>query len=148
MKVNLYQGHAYYYVKDQKAKGRYISYPFRFSSETNTERQIEIRQMVDKYGGHHGFCYTDYDSAELVISELNTMFDSKHKMSMPYTEGNIDWVIQLDNGVEFHLNCFDEYYGRGESETGIALTGIIVDEEMPDEEITKSLQWLANIFVG
>lgn len=145
-KPKKYEGtkNTYFVIKEYKEQGKYITIPFAEGGNKDTERQKEIRRMFNK----HTFTYTDPDSTEDVIYELNEACDyGKRKIDMPLPDHTDDYLIEFDNGVVVHIQVADEYYGRGDSETSINVPGVVIDNEtIADEEINLVINWLKDVF--
>lgn len=148
MKPMLLKERGWLYAKKQKELGNLVPYQHNIGGYKNTDRQLEIREIFRKTNTPNDFVCMDFDEAESVVFNLNeSLKDKPYEIHMPYTEGGDDWVIDFDNGLQAIVRTYDEYYGAGESSSGLSLENLIVlKDDIADEEIQKSAEWLARSF--
>jgi hypothetical protein len=135
---------AYYEIKKFKEEGTYISLPFKFSGVSETQRQSEIRKIMNN---RSSFCRTN-DEVEDVIYNLNEMCDiSKYEFTEPFNSMPSYYLVDFDF-AKVHISIIDEYHGRGESNYYISVEGVIVEQDVSDLQIQNIVLFLDKTFNG
>src|SRR5579875_2388379 len=129
-------------LKRQAEKdGKFISIPFKYYGSKVTARQMDIRQMFNKYD----FLVFDYYEAEEIIEYIREITDAPRGLHMPM-DGDITFAVEFDNGITVIINAEDEYMGAGESSQGIHVSGVICEDSISNEAIDEVNEWLHKAF--
>lgn len=130
--------------RDQMTReGRYISIPFKYSDSYETERQQEIRKIMNEFE----YMRTD-DEVELVIEAINDRCNDENDVVfieafMGTSAYNIDF-----GDIEVCILLTDEYHGQGDYDYSIILEGVIIHKDIGNERVKEVAKWLDKVFNG
>ncbi|ALS22129.1 hypothetical protein [Paenibacillus naphthalenovorans] len=139
----LKHGNSYSQNEQLSKEGKYISIPFKFLDVVETERQREIREIINKYN----YMRSD-DEVELTMDAINEMCNDREvKISEPFN--GVPRAYNIDFGdIEAYITITDEYWGQGNYDYSISLDGIIVKDNVSNERVVEVATWLDEAFNG
>lgn len=111
----------------------------RNRTELNKELSSYFKEKLPKFKS-----YYDVDEGENVVGAINLYMEdnniNKHRLDYPVSEGTDTYLIKITDNLSIKLEVFDEYYGQGESSTGVHIDRFIITEEATSEDVDKLIE--------
>lgn len=90
--------------------------------------------------------YYDVDEGEDVMCSINSYIDEnnidKYLLDYPMSEGTNIHLIPITNNLQLKVMVYDEYYGQGDSSTGVHIDRFIITEDATTDDVDKLIEML------
>jgi len=88
--------------------------------------------------------YYDVNEGEIVMESINSYMEdnniNKHRLDYPVSEGTDIYLIPITENLSLKVDVFDEYYGQGESSTGVHIDRFVITEEASTDDVDKLIE--------
>jgi hypothetical protein len=141
MKLTLTKyGHRF--LMESKEKGNYVGLPYNIIDGKRSELSEKVRLILQELDCP--YVIKSDDESQDLLDYLSDYLKTNTWMSMPF-DGEEEFLLKFSDNVIIHVSAKDEYLGMGEHETYSCISGLIITDNVTNEEIFDVVKFIKEI---